>query len=42
MKIIVHTTIKLDTIVKLADGFNMTLQEFFDDEIFKRANLDIK
>lgn len=37
-----YTTIKLDTIVKLADGFNMTLQEFFDDEIFKRANLDIK
>lgn len=36
-----YNTIKLDTIIKLADGFNMTLQEFFDDEIFKRTNLDV-
>lgn len=37
-----YTTIKLDTIIKLADGFDMTLQEFFDDKVFKRSNLDIK
>ncbi len=37
-----YSTIKLDTVIKLADGFDMTLQEFLNDEIFDRANLDIK
>ncbi|MBO5954798.1 MAG: helix-turn-helix transcriptional regulator [Clostridia bacterium] len=37
-----YNTIKLDTIIKVADGFNMTLQEFVDDKVFVRANLDIK
>lgn len=30
-----YKTIKLETIVKIADCFNMTIQEFFNDEIFK-------
>ena len=37
-----YNTIKLDTIIKIADGFNMTLQEFVDDKVFVRTNLDIK
>lgn len=37
-----YNTIKLDTIVKLADGFGMTLQEFLNDEMFNRSNLDVK
>lgn len=35
-----YKTVKLDTIIKIADGFNITLQEFFDDEIFKRTNFN--
>ena len=37
-----YNTIKLDTIIKLADGFDMTLQEFFDDKVFKRSNLEVQ
>ena len=37
-----YNTIKLDTIIKLADGFEMTLQEFVSDDVFNRANLNIK
>lgn len=37
-----YNTIKLDTIIKIADGFDMTLQEFLSDEIFVRSNLDVK
>ena len=36
-----YDSIKFDTVVKIADGFNMTLKEFIDDDIFKRDNLDI-
>ena len=36
-----YKTVKLDTIILICDGFNMTIQEFFDDEIFKRENLDV-
>lgn len=36
-----YDSIKFDTVIKLADGFGMTLQEFLNDEIFKRTNLDI-
>ena len=35
-----YKTVKLDTIIKIADGFNITLQEFFNDEIFNRANFN--
>lgn len=37
-----YSTIKLDTIYKLADGFNMSFQEFVNDELFNRTNIDIK
>ena len=36
-----YDSIKFDTVIKIADGFNMTLAEFIDDDIFKRTNLDI-
>lgn len=35
-----YKTVKLDTIILICDGFDMTLQEFFDDDLFKRENLD--
>lgn len=35
-----YRTVKLDTIIKIADGFNITLQEFFDDKIFNRSNFN--
>lgn len=37
-----YTTIKFDTIVKLADGFNMDWREFLGDKLFDRTNLDIE
>ena len=37
-----YNTIKLDTIIKIADGFDMTLQEFLSDEVFVRSNLNVK
>ena len=36
-----YESIKFDTVIKIADGFNMTLKEFIDDELFNRENLDI-
>ena len=36
-----YKTVKLDTIILICDGFNMTIQEFFDDDLFKRENLDV-
>ena len=36
-----YTTVKFDTIVKLADGFGMDWREFMSDELFNRNNLDI-
>lgn len=36
-----YDSIKFDTVIKIADGFNMTLKEFIDDDIFKRENLDL-
>lgn len=36
-----YKSIKFETIVKIADAFNMTVQEFLDDELFKRENLDV-
>ena len=34
-----YKTVKLDTIILICDGFNMTIQEFFNDDLFKRENL---
>ena len=35
-----YKTVKLDTIIQICDGFNMSIQEFFNDDLFKRENLD--
>ena len=36
-----YDSIKFDTVIKIADGFNMSLLEFINDDIFRRENLDI-
>ncbi len=36
-----YKSIKFETVIKIADAFNMTVQEFLDDELFKRENLDV-
>ena len=36
----VNTDVKFSTICKVANAFNMTLEEFFDDDLFKLENLD--
>ncbi len=36
-----YKTVKLDTIILICDGFNITIQDFFNDDIFKRENLDV-
>lgn len=36
-----YKSIKFETVVKIADAFGMTIQEFLDDELFKRENLDV-
>ena len=33
-------TITLTTLYKLADAFEMTVQEFMNDELFERKNID--
>lgn len=37
-----YKTVKLDTIINICDGFGITFQEFFNDDIFKRENLDVE
>ena len=37
-----YKSIKFETLVKIADTFNMSIQEFLDDDLFKRENLDIE
>lgn len=36
-----YNSIKFETIVKIADAFDMTIQEFLADDLFQRDNLDI-
>ena len=36
-----YTDIKLSTVANIADGFGMTLTEFFDDPLFAKENLDL-
>lgn len=36
-----YKSINLETIIKIADSFNITFQEFFNNEIFNRENLDV-
>lgn len=35
-------TITLSTVIMLATGFDMTLIEFFDDELFSYENLEVE
>lgn len=37
-----YKSIKFETLAKIADAFNMSIQEFLDDDLFKRENLDIE
>lgn len=37
-----YKSIKFETLVKIADTFNMSIQEFLDDDLFKRENLDVE
>lgn len=36
-----YNSIKFETMVKIADAFDMTIQEFLNDDLFKKENLDI-
>lgn len=37
-----YDSIKFDTVIKIADGFEMSLTDFLNDDIFIRQNLDIE
>ena len=37
-----YKSIRFDTLVKIANAFNITIQEFLNDELFNRDNLDIE
>ena len=36
-----YSSLKFETVIKIADAFDMTVQEFLNDNIFDRENLDI-
>ena len=36
-----YNSIKFETLVKIAEAFDMSIQEFLNDDLFKRENLDI-
>ena len=38
----VNSDVKFSTVVKVANAFDMTLKEFFDDEIFDISSLDFE
>jgi hypothetical protein len=37
-----NKTVTLSTVIMLAKGFNITLTEFLDDEIFSSEELDLE
>ncbi len=37
-----YKSIKFDTLIKISDAFGMTVQEFLNDDVFKRENLDVE
>jgi len=37
-----YETLKLDTIILICGGFDISLQEFFNDDLFKRENLEVE
>jgi len=36
-----NTDIKLSTLAKIADGFDLSIVEFFDDPLFEKQTLEI-
>lgn len=38
----VNSTVNLNTVYKLANGFDMTIYEFLDDEVFSSEDLEIE
>ena len=36
-----YNSIKFETLIKIADAFDMSVQEFLDDPVFDRENLDV-
>ena len=36
-----YKSINFDTLIKIADALDMTVQEFLDDPVFDRENLDV-
>lgn len=36
-----NETINILTLIRICDGLNTTIQEFLNDDLFKRDNLDI-
>ncbi len=37
-----HDTVNLKTLILICDGLGVTIQEFMDDDLFSRDNLDIE
>ena len=37
-----NKNVTLKTIYQIADGFDMSIQEFLNDELFRKDNLDIE
>lgn len=35
-----YNSIKFETLLKIADAFEITIQEFLNDDLFKKDNLD--
>lgn len=35
-----YKSVRLDTVILLAEGFDMSLQEFLNDELFKRSSIE--
>lgn len=35
-----YNSIKFETLLKIADAFGITIQEFLNDDLFKKDNLD--
>jgi len=36
-----YQSIKFETLLKISDAFGMSIQEFLNDDLFKKENLDI-
>ena len=37
-----YKSVKFETLIKIADAFDMTVQEFLSDDLFNRSNLDVE